>query len=183
MANFEIAYEKTLAAEGGYKLHTVKGDRGGMTFAGISRNNWTNWTGWQLIDAGETSGPRIEAMVRTFFKAHFWDQIKGDQIGFQGVADAIYDFAVNAGVITAVKRVQKIVGATQDGILGPKTFAKLNAYVTDEKAEELFIARYNLLRLFRAKDICTADERRNQDKVVSNLKFLCGWINRIEKAM
>ena len=183
MANFEIAYEKTLAAEGGYKLHTVKGDRGGMTFAGISRNNWPDWIGWQLIDAGETAGPRIEASVKAFFKAYFWDKIYGDQIGFQGVADVIYDFAVNSGIIPAVKRVQKIVGASQDGILGPKTFAKLNAYVTDERAEELFIARYNLLRVFRFKDICLADERRKNDKVESDLKFLCGWINRVEKAM
>lgn len=183
MANFEIAYEKTLAAGGGYKLHTVKGDRGGMTFAEISRNAWPDWIGWQLIDAGETSGQRIEAMVRTFFKIHFWNTIKGDQIGFQGVADAIYDFAVNSGLSPAVKRVQKIVGATQDGICGPKTFAKLNAYVTDEKTEELFVARYNLLRVFRYKDICLADERRKNDKIESNLKFLPGWINRVEKVI
>ena len=183
MANFDIAYEKTLAAEGGYKLHTVKGDKGWMTFAGISRTAWSGWPGWPLIDGGETSGIRLEAMVRTFFKSHFWDVIKGDQIGFQGVADAIYDFAVNSGLSPAVKRVQKIVGANQDGIFGPKTFAKLNAFVTDERAEELFIARYNLLRIFRFKDICMEDERRKNDIVESNLKFLCGWINRIEKAM
>ena len=159
MANFDLAFEKTLSLEGGYLIHEVAGDRGGMTFAGISRNNWPDWTGWQLIDGGETSGIRLEAMVRTFFKSHFWDVIKGDQIGFQGVADAIYDFAVNSGLSPAVKRVQKIVGANQDGIFGPKTFAKLNAFVTDERAEELFIARYNLLRIFRFKDICMEDER------------------------
>lgn len=183
MAVFDIAFEKTLKLEGGYKLHTVKCDKGGMTFAGISRNSWQDWTGWQFIAAGETSGPRIESMVRTFFKAHFWDVIKGDQIGCQGVADAIYDFAVNSGLSPAVKIVQKIVGSNQDGIFGPKTFAKLNAYVTNERAEELFVARYNLLRVFRFKDICLADERRKNDKIESNLKFICGWINRVEKAM
>lgn len=183
MANFEIAYEKTLAAEGGYKLHTVKGDKGGMTFAGISRNNWPDWAGWQLIDAGKTTGPRIEASVKAFFKVYFWDKICGDQIGFQGVADAIYDFAVNAGLSTAVKKVQRIVGAVQDGVFGPKTFSKLNAYVADEKSEDLFIAEYRLLRVFWYKDICMTDKMRVDDMVESNLKFLCGWINRIEKAM
>ena len=123
MANFEIAYEKTLAAEGGYKLHTVKGDRGGMTFAGISRNTWSGWPGWHLIDAGETSSDRLKLYAKTFLKAFFWDKLYGDQIGFQGVADAIYDFAVNSGLTTAVKMVRKIVGASQDGIFGPKTFA------------------------------------------------------------
>ena len=183
MANFDLAFEKTLGLEGGYNLHTVKGDRGGMTFAGISRNNWPDWTGWQLIDAGETHGPRIEAMVHAFFKIHFWDVIQGDRIGFQGVADAIYDFAVNAGIYPAVKRVQKIVGSKQDGILGPKTFARLNAYVTDGTAASLFIAKYNLLRIFRFKDICRADTRKCYDRVSSDLQFLCGWINRVERSI
>lgn len=183
MANFDIAYEKTLAAEGGYKLHTVKGDKGGTTFAGISRNAWSGWPGWVLIDAGETSSDSLKMCAKTFLKAYFWDKIYGDQIGFQGVADAIYDFAVNSGLSQAVKRVQKIVGATQDGAFGPKTFAKLNAYVTDEKAEALFVAKYGLLRVFFVKDLCLDDERRKNDKIESNLKFLCGWINRIEKAM
>ena len=181
MANFDIAFEKTLDAEGGYLLHTVKGDKGGMTFAGISRRYWPDWTGWQLIDGGEVSGPRLEAMVRVFFKIHFWDQIYGDQIGFQSVADTIYDFAVNSGIDDAVPCVQKIVGAKVDGDFGPKTFAKLNAYVVNEMAEELFCAKYNLLRIFHCKDACVSDKRKRLDRVISNLKFLCGWINRVEK--
>lgn len=181
MANFDIAFEKTLYAEGGYLLHTVKGDKGGMTFAGISRRYWPDWTGWQLIDGGEVSGPRVESMVRVFFKIHFWDVIKGDQIGFQSVADVIYDFAVNSGIDDAVMPVQKIVGANVDGKFGPKTFAKLNAYVVNEMAEELFCAKYNLLRIFHCKDACVSDKRKCVDRVASNLKFLCGWINRVEK--
>lgn len=181
MANFDIAFEKTLYAEGGYLLHTVKGDKGGMTFAGISRRWWPDWTGWQLIDGGEVSGPRLEAMVRVFFKIHFWDVIKGDQIGFQSVADTIYDFAVNSGIDDAVPCVQKIVGAKADGKFGPNTFAKLNAYVVNEMAEELFCAKYNLLRIFHCKEACVADKRKCLDKVTSNLRFLCGWINRVEK--
>ena len=183
MAVFDIAFEKTLKLEGGYKLHTVKGDRGGMTFAGISRNAWPDWTGWQLIDGGETSGARIEAMVQSFFKSNFWDPVKGDEIGFQRVADVIYDFAVNSGLDPAVRCVQMITGAKVDGIFGQKTFSKLNTYVTDEKAEELFIAKYNLLRVFRFKDICVSDKRKCHDRVSSNLQFLCGWINRVEKIL
>ncbi len=181
MAIFNIAFEKTLYLEGGYKLHTVKGDKGGMTFAGISRVYWPDWTGWQLIDGGEVSGPRLEAMVHVFFKIHFWDQIYGDQIGFQSVADTIYDFAVNSDLNDAVQCVQKIVGAKVDGKFGPKTFAKLNANVVNEMAEELFCAKYNLLRIFHCKEACVSDKRKRRDRVISNLKFLCGWINRVEK--
>jgi len=181
MANFDLCFEKVIHLEGGYRLHNVPGDRGGMTYAGISRNAWPDWTGWQLIDAGETQGDRIESMVRTFYKAHFWDQIHGDIIGFPGVAFVLYDFAVNAGIRTAVKIAQRIVGATPDGILGKKTTAKMAAYVTNEKEERLFIAEFSLSKVIYYKDICLNDRRRRKDLVNSNLKFLCGWINRVEK--
>ena len=181
MANFDIAFEKTLDMEGGYKLHTVKGDNGGMTFAGISRVYWPDWPGWPFIDKGEVSGLRIEGMVKAFFKDNFWDKIYGDQIGFQSVAEVIYDFAVNSNIDDAVPCVQKIVGTQVDGKFGPKTFAKLNAYVVNEMAEELFCAKYNLLRIFHCKDACVRDKRKCWDRVTSNLKFLCGWINRVEK--
>ncbi len=45
MADFIPCFEQTLTLEGGYKLHTVKGDRGGMTYAGISRVHHPNWPG------------------------------------------------------------------------------------------------------------------------------------------
>jgi len=38
MANFEPCFEKVIKLEGGYKLHNVKGDKGGITYAGIARN-------------------------------------------------------------------------------------------------------------------------------------------------
>ena len=37
MADFEQAFSKTMGAEGGYKLTDIKGDKGGQTYAGISR--------------------------------------------------------------------------------------------------------------------------------------------------
>lgn len=48
MADFLQAYESMIRNEGGYTLHTVAGDRGGMTYAGIARNFHPNWPGWAL---------------------------------------------------------------------------------------------------------------------------------------
>ena len=183
MAIFDIAFEKTLILEGGYKLHRVKGDRGGMTFAGISRNNWPDWTGWQLIDGVEISGPRIEAMVYQFYKSNYWDVVNGDNIAFQNVAFMIYDFAVNAGIKRSVRMAQKIVGAKEDGIFGPKTLYKINSYVVDELTEKLFVMEFSNSKVFHYKNICLKDSRRRKDEVYSNLKFLCGWINRVEKGI
>ena len=49
MAAFSTAFDQMIRNEGGYVLHTVAGDRGGMTFAGIARNFWGGWPGWRKV--------------------------------------------------------------------------------------------------------------------------------------
>ena len=53
MADFLQAFESMIRNEGGYKLHSVEGDRGGMTYAGIARKRNPQWPGWAAIDRGE----------------------------------------------------------------------------------------------------------------------------------
>ena len=182
MADFDPCFEKVILLEGGYKLHEVEGDRGGMTYAGIARNIWPKWAGWGKIDAGEVDA-ELTGMVRAFYKAEFWDRIRGDDIGAQDAAYHIFAFSVNAGLKTAVRMAQRIIGATPDGIFGDQSFHRLNAMIQDEKDERIFVVTYSLFKIFRYKDICLNDNRRKQDKVVSNQKFLCGWINRVQKGL
>ena len=55
MAQFEPAFEQMMQDEGGYVLHEVPGDTGGMTYAGIARNKnpqWPGWAGWRAVVAG-----------------------------------------------------------------------------------------------------------------------------------
>lgn len=182
MANFEPCFEKVIMLEGGYKLHDVPGDRGGMTYAGIARNPWPKWPGWAKIDAGEMDA-ELTGMVRAFYKEHFWDRIRGDDIGAQDVAYHIFAFAVNAGLKTSVRMAQRVIGATPDGILGDRTFQKLNEMIQDEKDERIFVVTFSLFKVFRYKDICMNDDRRSRDKLVSNQKFICGWINRVQEGL
>lgn len=67
MADYLPAYERMIRREGGYRLTNDPADRGGMTFAGISRNRWPDWEGWRQIDAG--GEPEAED-VRAFYRAH-----------------------------------------------------------------------------------------------------------------
>ena len=96
MAQFEPAFEKMIQNEGGYVLHNVEGDRGGMTYAGIARNMHPKWEGWALIDRGEKDG-ELTALVRKFYRVNFWNVIKGDEIQSQDIAECIFDFGVNTG--------------------------------------------------------------------------------------
>jgi lysozyme family protein len=97
MAQFEPAFEKMLADEGGYLLHEVPGDTGGMTYAGIARNKNPQWPGWALVDKKEFGGS-LTPMVREFYRVEFWDKMRGNEISNQDVANTIFNFGVNAGM-------------------------------------------------------------------------------------
>jgi len=162
MAEFLPAFERMIVNEGGYVLHTVAGDRGGMTYAGIARNFHPSWQGWKVIDQGET--PPAE-LVRQFYRSNFWAPLRLDDVEHQEVAGNLFDFGVNAGLSTAAKLAQLVVGATPDGKIGAKTLQALNAIDTD-----LFVARYALAKIARYRDIVRKDR--------SQIKFLVGWVSR-----
>lgn len=161
MADFNPAFERMIHDEGGYVLHNVAGDRGGQTYAGIARNMHPKWPGWSVIDAG---GVPSSQMVYDFYRANFWDDIKGDQITSHAVASDIFNFYVNTGRPAKVLA-QLVVGATPDGSFGPRTIAAINA-----ADPEKFILAYALAKITRYRDIVTRDR--------GQLKFLLGWINR-----
>ena len=99
------------------------------------------------------------------FKSLYWDRWKADAINSQAVANIIVDWVWASGV-HGIKRPQKLLGVTADGLVGPKTIAALNA--ADPK--KLFDA----IKADRAKfidEICKARPK--------NEKYRKGWMNRI----
>jgi lysozyme family protein len=170
MADFNPAFDKMIVDEGGYVLHTVAGDTGGMTYAGIARNSNPQWPGWNLIDHGAIDNPLLTGMVRSFYKVEFWDRIRGDELTSQVVAENLFNFGVNTGIKVAVKLAQLIVGATPDGAIGDVTLQKFN-----NVEPEAFRKAYALAKITRYADIC------NKNKTQS--KFLLGWINRTLKGL
>ena len=165
VADFDPAFERTIQNEGGYRLVNIPADKGGQTYAGIARNYHPNWPGWRYIDAGDMQNLELSALVRGFYRDEFWEKISGDGISSQMIAEAIFDFAVNAGVGVAAKLAQIVVGATPDGRIGPITLSKLNAM-----DEGIFVLKYAIAKITRYADICNKDRSQG--------KFLLGWINR-----
>lgn len=170
MSNFLLAFEDMIRDEGGYKLHTVEGDRGGMTYAGISRNFNPHWSGWAHIDRGEVPPAPL---VREFYHAAYWQPIRGDELP-QRIAASIFNFAVNSSApykpVVAVRLAQIVAGVTPDGAVGPKTIAALQVMDADK-----FVLAYALAKITRYRDIVT--KNRSQGK------FLLGWINRTLKGL
>lgn len=165
MADFLPAFEATMLAEGGYKLTNDPVDRGGQTYAGISRRANPRWTGWPFIDAGDRPPA---SMVRAYYLQNYWDVLRLSEIDSQKVANSLYGSAVNSGAKTAAKLAQLVVGATPDGVLGPVTLGLINA-----TAPEVFIAQFTIAKIARYRDIVTKDR--------SQTKYLLGWINRALK--
>ena len=165
MADFLPAFEQMISNEGGYKLHQVAGDRGGMTYAGIARNCWPSWSGWRLIDAGRV--PPVD-LVQGFYQDNFWSPLRLGSVTDQAVARSLFDFAVNAGVGTATRLAQIAAGTAPDGTIGAKTLDALNA-----SHPELFLARFALAKLARYEQIVSRD--RSQER------FLLGWVRRTLK--
>lgn len=172
MANFEQAFEQTMKAEGGY-VHDPD-DPGGETYKGIARSRNPKWAGWTNIDILKTKPnfPKsldddadLQEKVKTLYEALYWDKVKGDEIDDQDIAESIFDFAVNAGPRTSSKLAQITVQAEPDGVIGPKTLAKINN--DDPRA---FLAVFALAKIGRYVNIC---EKRKTSR-----KYFFGWVRR-----
>ncbi|MDN5641345.1 MAG: secretion activator protein [Acinetobacter sp.] len=122
---FDQAFERLIGHEG--KFTNDRQDRG----------NWT--TG--VIGKGQLNGTKygISAMTypdldikslsleqaKTIYKRDWWDKINADQIE-PALVFQVWDFAINAGMGTAKRKLQLAVGVLDDGIIGNLTIQAIN---------------------------------------------------------
>lgn len=128
MSNFKTAVAIILSHEGGY-VNDPR-DAGGETRYGISKRAYPN------VDIKDLT--REEAIA--IYKRDYWDKVRGDSLPF-GVALAVFDFAVNAGVDRSIKLLQRCVDAKQDGKFGDITLAAVLAHNKHGLMEELATGR------------------------------------------
>lgn len=83
------------------------------------------------------------------YKRRYWDAVMADYLP-NGVGYAMTDFAVNSGPRRAILYIQKIVGARQDGRMGPATLKAIETYNTCQLINELCDDRLGFMQ--RAKD-------------------------------
>ena len=119
MADFEKAFNKIIANEGGYV--DDKDDKGGETFMGITRKNHPNLAIWDIIDEyidvnGSTYGllkyikNNNKAMnsIKNIYKKQYWDKLLLDKVRSQSIANELFDDCVNRGVAATLKLVRKL---------------------------------------------------------------------------
>lgn len=142
MADSKILQPFILSWEGGFGNHPQ--DPGGATMKGVTLATFQsvygkNKTVQDLKNITDEQWHHI-------FKTLFWDKCKVDQIGSQSIANLIVDWAYNSGTGTAIKKVQKIVGTSVDGIVGPKTLEAINKRDRLSLFNEIYIARENFFK-------------------------------------
>lgn len=176
MADFYTTFAQYILPNEGY-FANLTGDPGGETYSGVARNIFPNWSGWYWVDqyvnakGGLTNMnnneqiPNADGAVRDFYN-DLWNQNFMNQIKDQNVANILFDFIVNSGSRLATKHVQALVGAVQDGIIGPATVSLIN--------------QQNPIDLFNAiKDDRASFYTQLASKSKEYANFLSGWMNRL----
>ncbi len=138
---FEQAFDRLIGHEGGFSDNPA--DPG-------------NWTGGK-VGAGVLKGtkygiaantwPHLDIRnltlddARAIYRKAYWGPAGCDAVP-AGVKFDVFDMAVNSGVKTAIRLVQRVVGEHEDGVLGPKTLMALQSMPVAR-----FVARFNGARL------------------------------------
>jgi len=108
--SFARAVAHVLAVEGGYVDNPA--DPGGATAYGISQRAYPN------LDIRSVT----PAQAAQIYNDDYWAPLEGDLLP-DAVSFVLLDFAVNSGVRTAVEALQRAIGVTVDGKVGPETIA------------------------------------------------------------
>jgi lysozyme family protein len=114
--NFDEAFTHLLGHEGGYVNHPD--DPGLETMYGI-----TIAVAREHGYEGLMKDMPVE-VAKAVYRKSYWDAVQADNLP-PAIRYAVFDAAVNSGVGTSVRWLQQSVGATPDGVLGPKTLAAL----------------------------------------------------------
>lgn len=135
-ANFPIIAKGTELREGGYSSaredggNWTGGKQGEGRFVGscfgISATTMAHWLGSGrpvTVKIMKSIGPdTFLAIARAFY----WRPLNGASLP-SGLDLIAFDFGFNAGVATAAKMLQGLIGVVQDGDIGPQTLAAIGA--------------------------------------------------------
>lgn len=119
--NFPTCLAYVLESEGGFVDDPR--DPGGATNKGVTQAVYDDYR--KLIAKPKQSVRFItNAEVGEIYKHQYWDAVKGDLLP-KGLDYVVFDYAVNSGVVRAIKNLQGVLGVVQDGMIGVRTIAAI----------------------------------------------------------
>ena len=162
MSNYNECLKIILMHEGGYVNHPK--DPGGETNLGVTKRVYEEWGGTK-----EMKDLTVED-VEPIYKKNYWDKIKGDDLP-DGLDLCVFDFGVNAGPGRAAKFLQKLLGVTQDGGIGPQTLGALQSAIGEDVVTQTreMIEKYQSMRQEYYESLSTFET------------FGRGWTRRVDE--
>lgn len=133
---FDAAFHHLLGHEGGYSNHAA--DPGGETMWGVTI---------AVARANGYTGPMRDLPVETakaIYRKQYWDAVRADELP-PAIRYAVFDAAVNSGVGQAAKWLQRAVGVSDDGRIGPTTLYAARAGHPDAVLRNMLGQRLNAM--------------------------------------
>lgn len=141
-------------------------DPGGATMVGVTLSTYKTYckrNGMKIPTVADLKNIPYKVW-RDILHSMYWNKWKADTIEDQNVANMLVDWVWMSGANIGIKRPQKLLKVTQDGIVGPKTISAVNN--TKDFLKILYNARKDHF------------ESIVKSKPTSK-KFLKGWLNRL----
>lgn len=154
---------RVISREGGDKFTNHPADKGGPTKFGITQNTLKEWR-QKDVSVDEVVLLTIDEARKIYYHNYFvtpgFDKFPPQ------IQELLFDAAVNHGVYGATVQLQKAVGVTADGVIGPKTLEA--------------IAKMDYGKLWRS---LLAERLSYYGKIITNnpsqAVFAHGWMNRV----
>lgn len=145
-SRFNTCLDLVLGHEGGFSNDPK--DRGGATNLGITRATLSAWRGRPVTEAEVRALGLGEA--KAIYRARYWDVLRCDELP-AGIDLMVFDFGVNAGPGAASRMLQRAVGTSPDGKVGPLTIKAAQAadrYAAIDRMAAIREAHYRSLDTF-----------------------------------
>jgi lysozyme family protein len=123
-SNFLACFNETESFEGGYVDNPH--DPGGATLKGVTQAVYTAW----LLSQHRAGAPvrnASDADIQAIYRAQYWDAVRGNDL-YVGLDLVMVDYGWGSGPVTAIKKLQSLIGADVDGHFGILTMDALKAY-------------------------------------------------------
>lgn len=162
-ADEDAMLDRLLVREGGYV--DCAADPGGCTNLGITLDVFRLWRNRPDLTCRDLKHLTV-IEAKAIYATRYLYETNIAKVEDIRLRELLLDYAVHSGPGRAIRTLQRVIGAEDDGDLGPKTLASLAAFDPALVYREVWLRRLNFL-----VNLALGDP--------SLLPFLRGWVRRI----
>ena len=139
--NFDQCMKWVLHHEGGFVNHPD--DPGGITNHGVTKKVYEEWVEREVSE--QEMRDLTHEDVAPIYKKNYWARLRADDLP-SGVDFCTFDWGVNSGTSRSAKALQRMVGVTADGGIGPMTLRAVANHEPQDLVEQMHYVRDQFYR-------------------------------------